>query len=90
MTKARDELREKVNDLMCEAISAARYNNPGWLDVQINNEEQILSQVDTYVKNEVIGQDDPINKNFEWTSSQERKKGKNILRAEQRKRAGLE
>lgn len=83
MTKARDELRENL-------LKIYVYDQAGgYVPIEPEEVETILSQVDTYVKG-IIGENDPINKNFEWTGSQERKKGKNILRAEQRKRAGLE
>lgn len=40
-----ERLREKINDLMCTAISAARYNNKGWLDTQIESEAAIMQAV---------------------------------------------
>lgn len=84
MSKPRDELREKLSKLPIKVIVKSTNLGRYLADETI---DQILSQVDTYVKG-IIGED--VEKTSQVEGSSVAKYYVNKSKADQRNRAGLE
>lgn len=81
-TPTEPDIRQQVNDLLVKAVSAGRYQDPNYLDILTESEDEIIALISQTVNNYIIGADEPAE--FDYGFAKPDTKHRNQLRADQR------